>query len=255
MLTADGEALTWTLVVSAVGVGADGRRLFLCVAHDVTERARAEHTRQLLVAELNHRVKNNLATVLAIARQTLRQTRDPDRFEASFMGRLLALSRAHALLSDETWQGAELADLLRDQLALGSVDETRFTRSGPPVRLPPQISLHVALMLHELLTNAVKYGAFSVPGGRVAVSWTSQAGQLRLHWEERGGPPVQQPERRGFGSTLIERSARACAGSATPRYAPEGLSWDIVLWLTGPPAEKAAPPVEPMAPPTGILVK
>jgi PAS domain S-box-containing protein len=228
-----GAIRSWDMLVSPVGPGAGERRLFVCIAHDVTERTQAERTRQLLVSELNHRVKNNLATVLAIAKLTLRQTNDPERFTKSFMGRILALSEAHSLLSKETWQGAGLGDLLRKQLALGSVDETRLVCAGPQARLASQIALHVALMLHELVTNAAKYGSLSIPSGRVFVTWTVDAGWLRLSWVERDGPHVDPPTRRGFGSALIERSAKACGGSAALNFLPGGMVCDIIVPLAG----------------------
>ncbi|MCW8085955.1 response regulator [Sabulicella glaciei] len=234
---------TWNLVAGAVGTSADGRRLVLCVAHDITERAEAERTRRLLVGELNHRVKNTLATVMAIGQQTLRQSRDPDRFAQSFSGRLLALSQAHSLLSAETWQGAELRDILREQLALGAVEEARVEAEGPPVRLEPQTALHAALILHELFTNAVKYGALSVPAGRVALRWEAAGDHVVLRWAEGGGPPVQPPAHRGFGSALIERTARAGGGDARVRFEPDGVRWEVSL-----PIAAGAASVRPLRP-------
>ena len=183
--------------------------------------------------ELNHRVKNNLTTVLAIAKQTLKQTRDPQQFEASFMGRILALSRAHSLLSAETWRGANLRDLVRDQMSLGWTEEGRVVQSGDAILLEPQTASHVALMLHELVTNATKYGAMACPLGRITIAWTVQNQELQLSWMERGGPPVVPPSRRGFGTVLIERSAMACGGSAKATYDTEGVTWDITLPLVG----------------------
>ncbi len=229
--TKGGVTLTWDFTVSALGPASRGRRLFIGLAHDLTERRQAERTQQLLIGELNHRVKNTLATVQAIAQQTLRQTRDPDRFAASFSGRILALSQAHSLLSDGTWQGADVRELIRGQISLGAVDEARFSASGPAVRLKPQIALHVALMLHELTTNAVKYGALSCQGGSILVTWTAEGGCLRLQWTEHTNRPVRAPSRRGFGSTLIERGAKGNGGSAAVRYETGGVVWDIVLPL------------------------
>lgn len=227
----DGITLTWDLIVSALGPATRGRRLFMGLAHDLTERREAERTQQLLIGELNHRVKNTLATVQAIAQQTLKQTRDPDEFAASFAGRILALSQAHSLLSDKTWQGADVQDLIRGQIGLGAADERRFSASGPAVRLKPQVALHVALMLHELTTNAVKYGALSGEEGSVDVTWTADGGFFRLRWAELAGRPVREPTRRGFGSTLIERGAKANGGSAAACYRTSGVVWTIVLPL------------------------
>lgn len=197
---------------------------------DVTERKRAEATQRLLVAELNHRVKNMLATVQAIATQTLHSADTPEDFVEDFSGRLQALARAHSLLSSSTWQGAMLRELIQEQLRLGTLDEERLEISGPDLCLEPQLALHVGLILHELATNANKYGALTVPAGRLALSWTAIDGMLRLNWRERGGPPVAPPSRIGFGTLLIEQSAAAQGGEARAVYG-DGVTWDIALAL------------------------
>lgn len=196
---------------------------------DVTERRRAEEKQRLLIAELNHRVKNMLATVQAIATQTLRHSKDFADFSANFAGRIQSLARAHSLLSHTTWQGATLLELIRDQL--GTVEETRLVCQGPDVCLAPQLSLHLALILHELGTNAHKYGALSSQQGRVTVNWTMEGKRLRLTWAESGGPPVRATTKRGFGTTLIEQSVKAEGGVAQVRYRTEGIVWDIALSL------------------------
>jgi two-component sensor histidine kinase len=145
--------------------------------------------------ELNHRVKNTLATVQAIANQTLRHASDAGVFATSFTGRLQGLARMHSLLTQNTWQGAELLRLLRDQL-LADADEVRVSLSGPSVMLDPQSALHLALVVHELATNARKYGAHSAGDGHVNVQWSVQSGPsqtLILNWRETGGPPVTVP--------------------------------------------------------------
>ena len=207
---------------------------------DVTERRRAEETQQLLIGELNHRVKNMLATVQAIASQTLRHQPSPTDFSRSFTGRIQAMARAHSLLSDATWQGARLSDLIRSQLRLGAFDESRIAASGPNLFLAPQVALHLGLVLHELGTNAIKYGALSLPQGKVAITWAVNGDLLRLEWTERGGPPAGPPARRGFGTNLIEQSVRAQGGTAEVAYAPEGARWAIEVAL--PPAATATPP-------------
>jgi signal transduction histidine kinase/CheY-like chemotaxis protein len=201
---------------------------------DLLERKQAEQTQQLLVSELNHRVKNTLASVQAIVQHTLRRTSDPVEFASSFAGRVQSLARAHSLLSAATWQGADLASLIRDQLVLGPVDETRLTAWGPAVRLEAQTTLHVALMLHELATNASKYGAFSVPRGWLTIEWTVKGRRLCLRWEEHGGAPLKAPVKRGFGTTLIERSAKGEGGEARMSATGNGLVWEISLPLPGP---------------------
>ena len=201
---------------------------------DITERKRAEETQQLLMAELNHRVKNTLASVQAIMQQTLRRAKDPPEFVASFTGRVQALSRVHSLLSTTGWQGTNLDALIRDQLLQGAVDESRITACGPPVRLAPQMALHIALMLHELGTNAIKHGALQSAAGKVTISWTVEDAMLRVRWAERGGPTPVAPTKRGFGRTLIEESAKGEGGNAHLSVAVEGIAWNIAVRLSEP---------------------
>ncbi len=201
---------------------------------DITERKRAEATQKLLIGELNHRVKNTLATVQAIATQTLRHNGDPAEFTANFSGRVHSMARAHSMLSNATWAGADLAELIHDQLRLGSADESRVKAAGPEVQLPPQLALHLALILHELGINARKYGALSRGEGEVALTWAVDNDLLRLSWAERGGPPVRAPKKRGFGSSLIEQSVKAEGGTARVTYRAEGISWEIALTLSSP---------------------
>ena len=217
---------------------------------DVTERRRAEETQQLLIGELNHRVKNMLATVQAIATQTLRHTDNAAEFASNFSGRIRALARAHSLLSSETWQGAGLAELVQDQLQLGTMDEARMAAAGPEVWLTSQTALHLAMILHELTTNAAKYGALSSPQGRVDLNWTVDDGELRLTWAERCGHAVKAPSRRGFGTTLIERSIEAEGGSARATYRVDGITWNLSMRLqarTTVAGDRAARSVSPYA--------
>jgi PAS domain S-box-containing protein len=196
---------------------------------DVTERKRAESTQRLLIGELNHRVKNTLASVQAIATQTLRHSAEPAEFAPTFIGRIHALARAHSLLSATTWQGARLRELIEGQLQLGTIDPARLTFAGPEIELSPEPALHLALVLHELSTNANKYGALSNEDGRVRLEWRLKAGKLELEWIETSGPAVAAPSRRGFGTALIERSLKAEGGSAQASFAPEGLRWLLTL--------------------------
>ena len=216
---------------------------------DVTGRKRSEEMQHLLIGELNHRVKNTLASIQAIASQTLRHAPDPADFAAKFSGRLQALARAHSILSNTTWKSASLHQLFDDQAAIGSLAEGRLVRKGPAVDLPPQIALHFALVLHELTTNANKYGALSAPTGRVEVHWSAEGDMLHLRWQEIGGPPVRKPDRSGFGSKLIERSLRSEGGSAAPDFAEDGVKWDIRLPI--PPGSAYAMPVKSEAAPQG----
>lgn len=196
---------------------------------DVSERRRAEQVRALLIGELHHRIKNTLANVQAIARQTLRQSDDLRAFERSFGGRLQALSRAHAMLSDATWSSTRLDQLIQDQFSAGTLDRDRVQLRGPEVELSPENTLRMALSLHELATNASKYGALSAPGGEVILSWRMRGDGLELQWEERGGPPVTPPLRTGFGSTLIRSAASGDAEATRVDWRATGVVWTIML--------------------------
>jgi len=211
---------------------------------DVTQRRRAEETQKLLIGELNHRVKNTLATVQAIALQTLRYTANPTAFAENFSGRLQSLAEAHSLLSGATWRGADLGELIDGQLRLGSRMETRFEATGPRVYLAPQAALHLALILHELGTNARKYGALSAESGKIILDWTIEDGRLHLTWRESGGPTVTASSRRGFGTTLIEESVKAEGGSAHVSYRAEGIVWEFQL-----PFQEVAPEARAAASP------
>jgi PAS domain S-box-containing protein len=204
------------------------------VARDVTERKQAEKLQRMLVDELNHRVKNTLATVQAIARQSLQRARNSDDFVAGFTGRVQALARTHDLLTARTWQGADVSDLVREQLLLDTTEETRISCSGPTLVLDPQSALHLALVLHELATNARKYGALSVPQGHLSINWsmlTNRGRSLVMQWHESGGPKVTAPSSLGFGTTLIEQALEAHGGSASVQYGAEGVRCEIKLPL------------------------
>ena len=208
---------------------------------DITERKRAEEVRSLLVGELNHRIKNTLANVQAIARQGLRRSRDLAEFEKSFVGRLQALSRAHSILSDSTWSSAPLDQLIDDQIRMGTLDADRLRRSGPPVELTPDTMLRMALTLHELATNAAKYGALSMPQGLVHLEWRLEGRGIRLTWRETGGPAVTPPDHSGFGSDLIAAVAGGEDGAVVPDWRPQGVVWTIRLSEGVRPLEAAAP--------------
>lgn len=203
---------------------------------DVTERVRAEEQRKLLLDELNHRVKNTLATVQSIAAQTVRATPDPVAFRAAFEARLMALSGVHNVLTSANWESARLDELL--DLELSPYGAARYRLDGPLVKLSAQEALTFALVTHELATNAAKYGALSTPDGCVRVTWSveGEAASRRLivDWIEEGGPAVVAPTRQGFGSRLIERSIRHdMHGETTMAFHPEGLRCRIALRLSG----------------------
>jgi two-component sensor histidine kinase len=192
------------------------------------ERLAAEH-QKLLINELNHRVKNTLATVQSITTQTLRTAATPEDAREAMERRLLALSRAHDVLTRESWEGADLKEVVARALEPYQVHgERRVHVTGPQLRLTPRMALALAMALHELATNAVKYGALSNKNGTVEVAWTLSNGaeppRLMLRWLEVGGPPVQRPKRRGFGSRLIERSlAQDLNGKVEIAFAPTGV--------------------------------
>ncbi len=208
---------------------------------DITERKRAELHLQLLVNELNHRVKNSLATIQAIAVQTFHAARSLPQAQEAFSARIVALAEAHDLLTRENWESADLVDLL-DRLEALHGGAQRFVVDGPSVRLSPRIALSLSMALHELATNAVKYGALSTPAGQVRVAWSVEPagvqGRVRPHliltWTETGGPPVSPPTRRGFGSRLIERGLAAeLSGEAHIDFQPDGVVCRIEAGLDG----------------------
>lgn len=206
------------------------------VVLDVTEAKLAEARQRLLINELNHRVKNTLATVQSLAAQAAR-AEDPKAAQGAFLDRLMALSRAHDVLTHEHWAGADLSAVVEAALEpFGGDDPRRFFIDGSPLRLSPQESLALSMGLHELATNASKYGALSVPEGQVRLAWRAEDGQgLTLTWEEQGGPAITSPVRRGFGSRLLRSLAQELAGEATIDWRPSGLVWTLRGRLTGEP--------------------
>ncbi|QDH73035.1 MHYT domain-containing protein [Brevundimonas sp. M20] len=187
--------------------------------------ARSEARQRLLINELNHRVKNTLATVLSIATLTARRSDDVQSFAKAFQARLLSLSATHNLLTAQGWQQADLRDVFKAEF--GHYNDDQVVLSGPDVWLSPENVLTLGLIVHELATNAAKYGALSVPEGRVEVCWRAGDEALHLQWREHDGPPVVTPERKGFGSRLITSSASACDF----RYPATGFEADLTLRL------------------------
>lgn len=190
-------------------------------------RATAEERREILVHELAHRVKNTLATVQSIASLTFRNSQGPEALR-QFHDRLQALVRSHDLLTRKNWQHADLSEVAEAAIApLKEEREHRFAISGPPVNLPPTTAVPMAMILHELCTNALKYGSLSNENGRVNITWTAKpdpAGTtVSLIWSESGGPAIQPPEEEGFGTRLIANLSRQLGGSCSFRYPPSGL--------------------------------
>ncbi|WP_395331781.1 HWE histidine kinase domain-containing protein [Novosphingobium sp. BL-8H] len=204
---------------------------------DITDIKRAEEHLRLLVNELNHRVKNTLATIHSIASQTFRGDAASPQARVAFEGRLIALSDVHTVLTRTNWEGANLREIVAQALSPfddGTTDN-RLTIAGPDKSLRPQVSLAIAMALHELASNAVKYGAWSNATGRVEVRWTIDAGQLHLEWAEKDGPSVAAPLHRGFGTRLLQRGlARELDGEVNLDYRETGLVCTIDMMVEEP---------------------
>ena len=208
-------------------------RAILVTFVDVTSIVHAEQHQRLLVDELNHRVKNMLTVVISMATQTMRRSDSMETFARNYIGRVHALSAAYSLLSDQGWQNVSLAALLLEELRpFQAADRNNIVMTGPAVLLKPQAALALSMGIHELTTNAVKYGALSVLEGKIAVTWSVEPGaegdRLLLTWIETGGPPVVLPTKRGFGTMLIERGLRQdMSADVTIEFAPTGVKASV----------------------------
>lgn len=213
---------------------------------DVTAVVAAEEQQRLLVAELNHRVRNMLQVVIGLAHQTLHRSDSLGVFEKSFMGRMQALARAYELLSRDGWSNAPIEELLRSQLGPFATEAHRYTCSGRHIMLNANSALALGLVVYELATNATKYGALSVPTGHLDVSWEltrdAQGKQnLVLSWRESGGPAVEPPRRQGFGTELLHRQLHyELSGRASMNFAPSGLQVMLAI-----PADNVVMEAEP----------
>jgi PAS domain S-box-containing protein len=222
-------------------IGAKGRAHFVegvavrmtGTARDITDRKRWEDHTQLLMREVTHRSKNLLAVIQAMARQTKLASKDVNDFEVRFSGRLQALAAAHDLLVQRDWRGASMSEVVKSQLGhYLDQQSSQIELDGPSLIVTPEAAQNIGLAVHELSTNAAKYGALSVPEGRVKVRWdhgeASDGGRLQLSWVERGGPEVIQPSRRGFGQVVTEQlTARALHGSANLLFERSGVCWTL----------------------------
>jgi len=208
----------------------------MAAEREVAARKRIEARQKLLMDELNHRVKNTLATVQSIAAQSLRQAGDVESVRRNFEARLIALAQAHNLLTRDNWRGASLSELIETEFSPYLEEASgRLESDGPPVWLAPNTAVALGMAIHELTTNAVKYGALSTRSGRVQLRWDlseidADTDRLDILWREEGGPPVAPPSRKGFGSRLIVGGlAHQLDGEVKLDFPPEGVRCEIVF--------------------------
>jgi len=218
-------------VNSSLTVAADGTPVGIhAVARDVTEKREFDDRQQLLINELNHRVKNTLALVQGLALQSFKLNRSMSEGQEIFQQRLSMLAAAHDLLTRQNWEGATMRDIAHDALATYEGAQARVSIRGPHVVLTPKAAISLVLVLHELATNAAKYGALSVAGGAILVEWTydRDSRAFTLQWREFGGPPVSAPARKGFGLRMVEKALSSdMSGKVTLDFAPEGVACTI----------------------------
>lgn len=225
--TAAGNPRYWDVQVSPI-LDASGKvENILSVSRDITAMKAAEDQQRLLALELKHRMKNTIAMIQAIANQTLRGGDETEAVKALFLARLGTLSAAQDVLTQSVWARASLVALIGETLKI-HCEPSRFTTQGPEVELSSKTALAMALAIHELATNATKYGALSSDGGRVAIGWSLAAEAFHFEWREIDGPPVASPTRKGFGSRMIERAlAGYFQGKATIAYEPTGVLFKL----------------------------
>jgi PAS domain S-box-containing protein len=244
MIRPDDGRVLWMSSAAVTQADDAGRpRRVIGVVQDISERKVEEDARNALVAELDHRVKNVLASVQSLAAQSARKTTSLDAFLKTFAGRLEAMASAHTLLTATRWRGAEIGNIATAELGGLAPGQARW--SGPELVLNPRATNALALALHELATNAVKFGALSNEVGRVDVTWSRlPPGGFELVWTERGGPPVGHPTRRGFGVTLLERvTGRELGGEARLDFRPDGVRVTITADTSALAATAPATPV------------
>ncbi len=217
----------WGLV-EFEGKGAQRKAVAISGAsRDLSELKRAEELQRLLVNELNHRVKNTLATVQSIAYQTMRGAADLRAAQTALEARIQSLARAHDLLTDRSWSGADLVQVVARAMAPFAAGQ--ISLAGPSLEISPKHALALSLALHELATNAAKYGALSRPEGRIELRWQVHKGELAMSWRETGGPRVVAPERRGFGSRLLQDSL--LDGRTRLEFAADGVRFEMTAAL------------------------
>jgi two-component sensor histidine kinase len=203
---------------------------------DLTDQKKAEEKQRLLIRELHHRVKNTLATVQAIMGTTMRFSTTMEEFQQAFVGRVAALSKTHSLLTEDKDQQISFQVLLSNELEPFDDREGRLSLEGQEVMLPAHLAVPVGMAIHELTTNAVKYGALSVIGGILNVSWYESAGKLVVSWREENVPNVSPPKHVGFGSQLLTRVLPQQVGADVKlEYATSGLAGLLTIPITAPP--------------------
>ena len=246
----DGE-IRWCSASSATSTNAEGNSILISgVVLDTTDQKEAEQRLILLASEVDHRARNSLAVVQSILRMT--EAPSVPELRKAIEGRVQALARAHTLLSQSRWEGADLRQLVHDELA-PYADEARgrVQIDGPSILLRPKMAQTFALMVHELATNAAKYGGLSVPSGRLALAWSTRHDELTLRWTETGGPPVTRPSSHGFGTRVVTASIeRDLNGRTDIDWRPEGLVCAVTVPWTGTlmAGSKAPAPPPPLAP-------
>jgi len=232
-------------LTAQAAIALENSRLYRNAQNEIEERKQAQTRQSLLIRELHHRVKNTLATVQAVVGATARSALSIDDFYQAFVGRIISLANTHSLLTEAVWQTAPLREIMEKELRpYNDARGERISLNGPPVELPSEAAVPIGMAIHELTTNAAKYGALSVPGGKVAISWeTEPAGEgtrLKLVWEERGGPEVSAPTRQGFGSRLLHRVlATQLNARVDMDFRPEGLRVAIEAVLKPAPSAEA----------------
>jgi PAS domain S-box-containing protein len=248
-------SIRWLMMRAEIVPGPDGAPgRVLGVLMDVTERKRGEERQHLLLHEIAHRVKNTLATVLALATLTARTTTDVTSYRDKLIDRVQGMAKTHDILTANHWEGADLRDVIANEVGLyDDENHGRVRLSGPPVDLSPRAAVAVGMMMHELTTNAAKYGSFSTSAGSLDVTWsldeTEGLPRLDLAWTERGGPKVARPSAPGFGSTLIQRGlARELEAKVSFDYAPEGLAFTLSMPM---PPREAGLGLNPWSPRAG----
>jgi PAS domain S-box-containing protein len=230
-----GGGVIWVeLAASKVRTEGGAEAYGVRILRDITDQKRAEEQQRLLLHELNHRVKNTLTVVQGLAHQTFKGGGVQPDLLRSFEGRLTALAAAHNLLMKQTWEPTHIAHAVEAALRPFQTEERRISIDGPAVLLTPSATVTLTLGLHELATNAAKYGALSNDTGKVDIDWAADAEMLTITWRERDGPAVAKPERSGFGTRLLERGvARDLGGAVTIDFRPTGLMCTIVAPLIG----------------------